>query len=77
LEIRISHIDEIIASKYAARANFVLHENAEDLASYFIIRSHVIRPPAGVDPTITQVDYDRKRWNGPIPFLLRANEVIE
>jgi hypothetical protein len=34
----------MIASKYAARANFVLHENAEDLASYFFIRCHVIRP---------------------------------
>src|SRR5262249_27305678 len=34
-------IDEIIASKYAARTNFVLHENAEDLASYFFIRCHV------------------------------------
>jgi hypothetical protein len=28
-----SHIDEIVASKYAADANFMLHENAEDLAS--------------------------------------------
>src|SRR5215813_2973804 len=44
LEIGISHIDEMIASKYAARTNFVLHENAEDLASYFFIRCHVIRP---------------------------------
>jgi len=33
LEIGISHIDEMIASKYAARTDFVLHENAEDLAS--------------------------------------------
>src|SRR5262249_38337983 len=38
LEIGISHIDEIIASKYAARTNFMLHENVEDLASHFFIR---------------------------------------
>jgi hypothetical protein len=44
LEIGISHIDEIVASKHAARANFVLHENSEDLAPYFFIRCHVIRP---------------------------------
>jgi len=44
LEIGISHIDEVIASKYAARTNFMLHENAEDLASYFFIRCHVIHP---------------------------------
>jgi hypothetical protein len=44
LEIGISHLDEMIASKYAARTNFVLHENAEDLASYFFIRCHVIHP---------------------------------
>src|SRR5215475_7394008 len=44
LEIGISHVDEIIASKHAARTNFVLHENAEDLAPYFFIRSHVIHP---------------------------------
>jgi hypothetical protein len=43
-KIGISHIDEIIASKYAARTNFVLHENAEDLASYFFIRCHVVHP---------------------------------
>ena len=43
-EIGISHIDEIIASKYAARTNLVLHENAEDLASYFFIRCHVVHP---------------------------------
>src|SRR5207245_9262295 len=34
----------MIASKYAARTNFMLHENAEDLASYFFIRCHVIHP---------------------------------
>ncbi|MGA7487243.1 MAG: hypothetical protein WBW74_09960, partial [Xanthobacteraceae bacterium] len=34
-KIGISHIDEMISSKYAVRTNFVLHENAEDLASYF------------------------------------------
>src|SRR2546428_10542326 len=44
LEIAISHIDEMIASKYAARTNFMLHENAEDLASYFFIGCHVTRP---------------------------------
>src|SRR6516164_8441429 len=44
LEIGISHIDEIIASKYAARTNFMLHENVEDLASHFFIRCHVIHP---------------------------------
>jgi hypothetical protein len=43
-KIGISHIDEIIASKYAARANFMLHENAEDLAPYFFIRCHVVHP---------------------------------
>jgi len=41
-EIGISHVDEIIASKYAARTNFMLHENAEDLPSYFFIRCHVV-----------------------------------
>src|SRR5215469_12648976 len=44
LEIGISHVHEIIASKYASRTNFVLHENAENLASYFFIRCHVIHP---------------------------------
>jgi hypothetical protein len=44
-KIGISYIDEIIASKYPARTNFVLHENAEDLASYFFIRCHVVHPP--------------------------------
>jgi hypothetical protein len=43
-KIGISHIDEIIASKYAARSNSMLHKNAEDLASYFFIRCHVIHP---------------------------------
>jgi hypothetical protein len=43
-EIGISHIEEVIASKHAARRNFVLHENAEDLASYFFIRCHVSHP---------------------------------
>jgi hypothetical protein len=44
LEIGISHTDEIIASKYAAGTNFMLHENVEDLAPYFFIRCHLIRP---------------------------------
>jgi hypothetical protein len=44
LEIGISHVGEIIASKYAARTNFVLPENAEDLAPYFFIRCHIIHP---------------------------------
>jgi hypothetical protein len=43
-EIGISHVDEIIASKYAARTNFMLHENAENLPSYFFIRCHVVHP---------------------------------
>src|SRR5438132_6784820 len=43
-EIGISHVDEIIASKYAARINFMLHENAENLPSYFFIRCHVVHP---------------------------------
>ena len=30
--------------QHAARDNFVLHEYAEDLASYIFIRCHVIRP---------------------------------
>jgi hypothetical protein len=30
-----------------------------------------------VEPTITQVEYHRKRRNGTVPFLLRADEVIE
>src|SRR5437867_9172078 len=34
----------MIASKYAARTNFMLHENAEDLAPYLFIRCHVIHP---------------------------------
>jgi len=38
LEIGISHIGKTIASKYAARTNFMLHENTEDLAPYFFIR---------------------------------------
>ncbi len=44
LEIGVSHIYEVIASKYAARTNFVLYENAEDLAPYFFIGCHVIHP---------------------------------
>jgi hypothetical protein len=44
LEIGISDIDEMIASKHAARNNLVLHEYAEDLASYIFIRCHIIRP---------------------------------
>jgi hypothetical protein len=76
LEISISHVHEIIASKYAARTNLVLHENAEDLASCFFVRCHVIHP-AGVEPTITQVEHHSKRRNGTIPSLLRADEVIE
>src|SRR5262249_44870858 len=32
---------------------------------------------AGVEPTITQVEYHRKRRNGTVPFLPRANEAIE
>src|SRR5438105_5014871 len=44
LEIGIPHIDEIIASKHAARRNSVMHKNAEDLASYIFIRCHVICP---------------------------------
>jgi hypothetical protein len=44
MEIGVSHIDEMIASKYAARTNFVLYENAEDLAPYFFIGCHVIHP---------------------------------
>ena len=43
-KVGISHVDEIIASKYPARTNFMLHENAEDLASYFFIRCHVVYP---------------------------------
>jgi hypothetical protein len=61
LEIGISHIDEMIASKYAARTNFMLHENLQDLAPYFFIRYHVARP---LEPTITQVGHHRKRRNG-------------
>jgi hypothetical protein len=75
-EIGISHIEEIIASKHAARSNFVLHENAEDLASYFVIRCHVSYPLRGSEATITQVEYHHKRRNELIPFLLRADEVI-
>jgi hypothetical protein len=32
---------------------------------------------AGVEPTITQVEHLCKRRNGIIPFLLRADEMIE
>ena len=32
---------------------------------------------AGVEPTITQVEHHCKRRNGIIPFLLRADELIE
>jgi hypothetical protein len=32
---------------------------------------------AGVEPTITQVEHPRKRRNGIIPFVLRADEGIE
>jgi hypothetical protein len=32
---------------------------------------------AGIEPTITEIQSDRKRQNGPIPFLLPADEVIE
>jgi len=56
LKIGISHIDEIIASKHAARANFMLHENAEDLASYVFIRCHVTHPLRVGEATITQVE---------------------
>src|SRR5215510_3988629 len=38
LEIGIPHIDEMIASQDAARKDFMLHEDAEYLASYFFIR---------------------------------------
>jgi hypothetical protein len=38
LKISISYFDEIIASKCAARANFISRKNAKDLASDFFIR---------------------------------------
>ena len=44
LEISIPHINKMIASKYTARKNSMLHENAEDLAPYFFIRYHFVRP---------------------------------
>jgi len=44
LEISIPHIDKMIASKYTARKNSMLHENAEDLAPYFFISYHFVRP---------------------------------
>jgi hypothetical protein len=38
LEIGVPHFAELIASKYAARANIISRKNAEDLASDFFIR---------------------------------------
>src|SRR5207249_3778184 len=42
LEIGIPHIDEMIASKDATRNDFMLHGDAEYLASYFFIRCHIL-----------------------------------
>jgi hypothetical protein len=39
-KISISHLDKIIASKCAARANFMFRKNSEDLAPDFFIRLH-------------------------------------
>jgi hypothetical protein len=38
LEIGIPHIHEMIAAKYSAREDPMLHENAKDLAPDFVIR---------------------------------------
>jgi hypothetical protein len=44
LEIGIPHIHEVIASQYAADNNFMLDENADDLAPYVFIRCHFVGP---------------------------------
>ena len=44
LEIGIPHIDEMIASQYAADNNFMLYENADDLAPDVFISCHVVGP---------------------------------
>jgi hypothetical protein len=38
LKISISHLGEMIASKYVARANFIFQKNADDLAPNIFIR---------------------------------------
>ena len=40
LEIGVPHINEMITSQYAAGSDSMLHENAEYLESYFLIRLH-------------------------------------
>jgi hypothetical protein len=57
LKIGIPHIHEMIASKYTARNNSMLHENTEDLAPYFVIRYHLVVLFRYVAATIPQVDY--------------------
>ena len=42
LESGIPHIDEMIASQYAADNNFMLYENADDLAPDVFISCHVV-----------------------------------
>jgi hypothetical protein len=42
LKIGIPHIDEMITSQYTASGNFMLYENAKDLASYVFIRCHFV-----------------------------------
>jgi len=77
LEIGVSHIDEMIASKYAARTNFVLYENAEDLAPYFFIGCHVIHPCGVSNRRSHKLNTTASDRIGIIPFVLRADEVIE
>lgn len=47
LEIGVPHIDEMIASQYAAGGDSMLHENAEYLESYFLIRLHFVASVGG------------------------------
>jgi len=40
LEISIPHSHKMIASKYTVRKHSMFHENAKDLAPYFVISCH-------------------------------------
>jgi hypothetical protein len=77
LKIGISHIDELIASKYAARTNFMLHENPKDLAPYFFIRCHIARPLRVLNRRSHKLNTTASDGMEFISFVLRADEVIE
>jgi hypothetical protein len=51
LKISIPHTHEVIASKYAEWANFILNENLEDLACDAFVRRQVKHPILAKDET--------------------------